>query len=293
MSNALFIGLGVMGLPMAQNLLRAGHRVTGHNRSPERIAKLVDAGAEAAVDLHAAAAAVDVLITVLPDGPDVVGVLLEGGLLDACRPGTLIVDLSTISPATARTIAHEARGRGLRPLDAPVSGGEQGAIEGALSIMVGGQPSDVEAARPVLEAMGSTVVRVGPSGAGQTVKAANQLVVAGNIQLLSEALLLLSAQGVDLQPALQVLGGGLAGSTVLDRKAPGMLQRRFAPGFRTDLHHKDLGIVAATAREAEVPLPVTALVTQLLAATRAQGNGALDHSALLLTLEAMAGRRAT
>jgi 2-hydroxy-3-oxopropionate reductase len=167
---------------------------------------------------------------------------------------------------------------------------EQGAIDGTLSIMVGGSPEDVEAARPVLEAIGRTVVRVGPPGSGQTVKAANQLIVAGTIELVAEAMVFLDAYGVDREAAIKVLGGGLAGSAILDRKAPTMLARTFKPGFRVDLHHKDLGIVQAAAREAGVVIPLGAVVSQLMAALRAQGHGSLDHSALLLLVEQLSGR---
>jgi 2-hydroxy-3-oxopropionate reductase len=232
-----------------------------------------------------------VVITMLPDSPDVEQVVLGAdGVLAHARPGTLLIDMSTVRPQTARTIADAAAGRGVRALDAPVSGGEQGAVEGTLSIMVGGAEADAEAARPVLEALGTTVVHVGPAGAGQTVKAANQLVVAGTIQLVAEAIVLLEASGVDAGAGLRVLAGGLAGSTVLDRKATGMLARSFAPGFRVDLHHKDLGIMLEAAREAGAVVPVGALLAQLMAALRAQGDGALDHTALLRLAERMAGR---
>jgi 2-hydroxy-3-oxopropionate reductase len=175
-------------------------------------------------------------------------------------------------------------------VDAPVSGGEAGAVEGVLSIMVGGEEADVSAALPFLNEMGRTIVHVGPAGSGQTVKAANQLIVAGNIALLAEALVFLEAHGVDTEAATEVLGGGLAGSTVLNRKAAGMRARSFAPGFRVDLHHKDLGIVTAAAREAGVAIPLGATVAQLMGALRAQGHGGLDHSALLLLVEQLSGR---
>ncbi|MFL6125791.1 NAD(P)-dependent oxidoreductase, partial [Actinophytocola sp.] len=197
-------------------------------------------------------------------------------------------DMSTIRPDVTVRVAEAGRKAGLRVLDAPVSGGEAGAIEASLSIMVGGDAADVEAAAPVLVTLGRTIVHVGPAGAGQTVKAANQLIVAGTIGLVAEALTLLDAQGVDLRQAVEVLSGGLAGSAVLDRKSAAMLRHEFAPGFRVDLHHKDLGIALGTAREAGVPLPLGAVVAQLMAAARAQGHGDLDHSALLLVLEQLA-----
>lgn len=286
MAKIAFIGLGIMGLPMAVNLVRAGHDVTGYNRSPAKTARFAEQGGQAADSVQDAVRGAEVVITMLPDSPDV-----EAVAGDVCTAtGAVWVDMSTISPTTARSVATHAKEAGLRPLDAPVSGGEQGAIDGTLSIMVGGETADVEAARPVLDAVGKTIVHVGPAGAGQTVKAANQLIVAGTIGLVAEALTLLTAQGVDLKPAVEVLSGGLAGSTVLDRKAPTMLAHEFTPGFRIDLHHKDLGIALDTAREAGVPLPVSAVVAQLMAAARTQGHGDLDHSALLLVLEQLSGR---
>jgi 2-hydroxy-3-oxopropionate reductase len=286
MGKIAFIGLGIMGLPMAVNLVRAGHDVTGYNRSPAKTARFAEQGGQAADSVQDAVRGAEVVITMLPDSPDV-----ESVAGDVCTAtGAVWVDMSTISPATARSVASQAKEAGLRPLDAPVSGGEQGAVDGTLSIMVGGEAADVEAARPVLDAVGKTIVHVGPAGAGQTVKAANQLIVAGTIGLVAEALTLLNAQNVDLKPAVEVLSGGLAGSAVLDRKSPNMLRHEFQPGFRIDLHHKDLGIALATAREAGVPLPVGAVVAQLMAAARTQGYGDLDHSALLLVLEKLAGR---
>ncbi len=286
-----FIGLGVMGGPMAANLVRAGFRVVGHNRSPEKAQVLASIGGEAAGSVAAAVADADVIITMLPDSPDVEAVVLgEGGVLEHARPGALLIDASTIRPSVSRAVAAAAAGRGIRALDAPVSGGEAAAIEGTLSIMVGGDAEAFAEAEPVFRAVGSTIVHVGPSGAGQTVKAANQLIVAGNIELLSEAIVFLEACGVELSAAITVLGGGLAGSTVLQRKAPGMLERRFTPGFRVDLHHKDLGILVDSARNAGVALPLGSHVADLMASLRAQGAGSLDHSALLLQVERLAGR---
>ncbi len=187
-------------------------------------------------------------------------------------------------------VAEAGRKAGLRVLDAPVSGGEAGAIEGSLSIMVGGEPADFEAAKPVLDAVGKTIVHVGPAGSGQTVKAANQLIVAGNIQLLAEAVVFLEAHGVDMKAALEVLGGGLAGSTVLNRKGANMLAREFTPGFRLALHHKDMGIVTSAAREAGVVIPLGSAVAQLIAALVARGDGGLDHSGLLKLVTELSGR---
>jgi 2-hydroxy-3-oxopropionate reductase len=232
-----------------------------------------------------------VIITMVPDSPDVEDVTGgDDGIFAHARPGALYIDMSTIRPDVAVRVAQAGRAAGLRVLDAPVSGGEAGAVEGSLSIMIGGEPDDVEAARPVLDALGSTIVHVGPSGSGQTVKAANQLVVAGNIALLAEAIVFLEAYGVDTTAALTVLGGGLAGSTVLDRKGAGMLAREFAPGFRLALHHKDLGIVQSAARDAGVVIPLGAVVSQLVAALVARGDGGLDHSGLLKLVAELSGR---
>ena len=286
-----FIGLGIMGGPMAANLVKAGYPVTGYNRSPAAAQRLAGLGGQAATSIAEAVRDADVVITVLPDTPDVEAVLLGAdGVLANARRGLLQIDMSTISPAASRVIAERAAAVGVRSLDAPVSGGEQGAIEGALSIMVGGGTDAVEAARPILAAMGGTVVHVGPAGAGQTVKAANQLVVAGIIELVAEALVLVEASGVDPEPALRVLAGGLAGNRILDRKAAGMLARDFTPGFRVDLHHKDLGIMLAAAREAGVTIPLGALVAQLMGSLRAQGDGGSDHTALLKLVEKLSGR---
>ncbi|SOD98981.1 2-hydroxy-3-oxopropionate reductase [Blastococcus haudaquaticus] len=292
MSTIAVIGLGIMGGPMAANLLEAGHDVIGCNRSPHKVQALISRGGRGAETVAEAVAQADVVLTVLPDSPDVEAVVLgAAGVLASARPGTLLIDSSTIRPDVSVRVAGAARAAGVRAVDAPVSGGEAGAIEGTLSIMVGGEVADVAAARPVLEAVGSTIVHVGPAGSGQIVKAANQLIVAGTIQLVAEALVFLEAHGVDTDAAVEVLAGGLAGSRVLDRKSGGMLARQFAPGFRVDLHHKDLGIVTSAAREVGVAIPVGALVAQLMGALRADGHGELDHSALLLLVEQLSGRR--
>jgi 2-hydroxy-3-oxopropionate reductase len=286
-----FIGLGIMGAPMAANLVRAGYEVTGYNRSREPVERLVAAGGRAAGSVVEATTGADVVITMLPDSPQVEEVVLASkGVLDSAEEGLLLIDMSTIAPETSVAVATAARAKGVRVLDAPVSGGQQGAVDAALSIMAGGPPEVFEAARPVLEHLGKTVVHVGPHGAGQTVKAANQLLVAGTIALVSEALVLLEASGVDGERGLEVLAGGLAGNRILDRKAATMLAREFEPGFRIDLHHKDMGIAEASARSAGVSLPVTGLVSQLVAAARAMGYGSLDHSALLNVIEQLSGR---
>jgi 2-hydroxy-3-oxopropionate reductase len=288
-----FIGLGIMGGPMAANLVAAGHTVLGHDTQQAAAERLVTAGGKY-VDSVAAATAADVVITMLPDSPQVEEVVLgHGGVLEHAEPGLLLIDMSTIRPDTSVAVAAAAASRGVRALDAPVSGGEKGAIDGVLSIMVGGDVHAFDAARAVLEVLGATIVHVGPSGAGQTVKAANQLVVGGIYALVAEAIVLLEASGVDPGPALDVLAGGLAGSRILELKRKSMVAREFAPGFRIDLHHKDMGIAIAAAREAGVALPMTGLTAQLIAAARAQGHGSLDHSVLLKVLENFSGKAAS
>ncbi|BBX65760.1 2-hydroxy-3-oxopropionate reductase [Mycobacterium saskatchewanense] len=291
MSTIAFIGLGIMGSPMACHLVKAGHSVVGYNRSPQRTAALVEAGGVAAESIEEAVKGADVVAIMVPDSPDVQDVLLsERGVFAHAQPSTLIIDFSSIRPDVTAQLAEEATRRGLRLIDAPVSGGEAGAKNASLSIMVGATDDDFAAAKPILEAVGKTIVHVGPNGAGQTVKAANQLIVAGNIELLAEAITFLRAYGVDLDAAVKVLGGGLAGSAVLDQKAPKMLGRNFEPGFRIELHHKDLGIVTSAAREADVVIPLGAVVAQLMASALANGDGALDHSGLLLGVERLSGR---
>lgn len=291
MTTVGFIGLGIMGSPMAANLVKAGFDVVGYNRHPGPVRRLVEAGGSGADGIAAAVRDADVVVTMVPDSPDVESVTSgEDGIFANARRGALYIDMSSIRPDVAVRVAEAGRSHGLRVLDAPVSGGEAGAIEASLSIMVGGEPADFAAARPVLDAVGKTVVHVGPSGSGQTVKAANQLIVAGNIELLAEAIVFLEAYGVDTAAALEVLGGGLAGSTVLNRKGAGMLAREFNPGFRLALHHKDLGIVTSAAREAGVVIPLGAVVSQLVAAMVARGDGGLDHSGLFKLVLEMSGR---
>jgi len=294
MTTIAFIGLGIMGGPMAGHLVAAGHDVVGVNRSRPPVDRLVAAGGRGAGSVAEAVRGADVVVTMLPDSPDVEGIAYgDDGLYACAEPGTLHIDCSTIRPDVARRLSAAGRKRGVRVVDAPVSGGQAGAEEAKLSIMVGGETEDVELARPLLESVGSTVVHVGPAGSGQTVKAANQLIVAGHLALLAEAIVFLQAHHVDTEAAVAVLGGGLAGSTVLQRKAAGMLARTFEPGFRVDLHHKDMGIVTAAARAAGVAIPLGAHVAELMGSLRAQGHGQLDHSALLLLVEQLSGRTPT
>ncbi|MFE0019488.1 2-hydroxy-3-oxopropionate reductase [Amycolatopsis sp. NPDC059021] len=285
-----FIGLGVMGTPMAAHLAAAGHEVSGYDVHAAALAKLEAAGGRAATSVADAVAEADVVITMLPNHPQVEEVVLgAGGVLETAKPGTLLADMSTIRPETSVEIANRAAAKEIRVLDAPVSGGQAGAEQAALSIMAGGEAADFAAALPVFEVVGKTIVHVGPHGAGQVVKAANQLVVGGIYGLVAEAIVLLEASGVDAGTGLDVLAGGLAGSRILELKRKSMVERSFQPGFRIDLHHKDMGIALAAARQAGVALPLTGLVAQLVAAGRAMGYGSLDHSALLKVVEDLSG----
>jgi 2-hydroxy-3-oxopropionate reductase len=286
-----FIGLGIMGGPMAANLVKAGFDVIGYNRSRDKVDALISVGGQGADDVASTVRDADIVITMVPDSPDVEAVTSEeNGIFTNAKKGALYIDMSSIRPDVAVRVAKRGQERGLRVLDAPVSGGEAGAVEASLSIMVGGEAADFETAKPVLEAVGKTIVHVGPAGAGQTVKAANQLIVAGNIELVAEAIVFLEAYGVDMEAALEVLGGGLAGSTVLARKGASMLAGEFNPGFRLQLHHKDLGIVQSAAREAGVVIPLGAVVSQLVGAMVARGDGGLDHSGLLKLVRELSGR---
>ncbi|GMA32828.1 NAD(P)-dependent oxidoreductase [Litorihabitans aurantiacus] len=288
-----FIGLGVMGRPMAGHLLAAGHEVVCWNRSAPAVESLVADGAVAAADAAEVGRACDVVVTVLPDAPQVREVLLgvdgAGGVAGAMAPGGLVIDCSTIAPDAAVDIAAQLRERGLELVDAPVSGGEVGAVAGRLAVMLGGEPVAVGRAIDVVAPFSATTAHVGPPGSGQRVKAANQMIVAGNIAILAEAVLLLERSGADVEAALRVIGGGLATSRVLENKAAGMVARDFTPGFRIDLHHKDLGIALGAAQAAGIAVPVTGLVAQLVQSLRAAGDGSLDHSALLRALERLSG----
>ena len=291
MATIAFIGLGIMGGPMAGHLVKAGHTVIGVNRSPAPVQKLVEAGGRRAESVAEAVAEAEIIITMVPDSPDVEGLALgDDGIYANARSGAIHLDMSSIRPDVSVRLAEAGRERGVRVLDAPVSGGEAGAKEATLSIMVGGDEADFKEAKPIMEAVGSTIVYVGPAGSGQTVKAANQLIVAGTIELVAEAIVFLEAYGVDTEAAIAVLAGGLAGNRILDRKGASMLGRQFEPGFRIDLHHKDMGIVTDAARAKGVAIPLGALTAQLVGAVRAQGDGGLDHSALLKGVERLSGR---
>jgi 2-hydroxy-3-oxopropionate reductase len=286
-----FIGLGIMGSPMAVHLVNAGHDVIGFDVVPDSLSAFAEAGGTAAASVADAVTSAEVVIIMLPNHPHVESVVLgEDGVLANAKDGLLLIDMSTIRPESSLAIAEAGKAKGIRVLDAPVSGGEAGARNAALSIMVGGEEADFVAAKSFFDVLGKTVVHVGPHGAGQVVKAANQLVVGGTYALLAEAIVLLEASGVDARTGLDVLAGGLAASRILDLKRETMVARQFAPGFRIDLHHKDMGIALAAARQADVSLPVTGLVAQLVAAARAMGHGSLDHSALLKVTEQLSGR---
>jgi 2-hydroxy-3-oxopropionate reductase len=282
-----FIGLGIMGRPMAKNLMEAGYELVLHNRSPEKAEELAEEGnAIAAGSPMEVAEACDIVITMLPDSPDVEAVVAgEGGVLEGIRDGALLVDMSTISPVVTEELSERVREQGASMLDAPVSGGDVGAKEGALSIMVGGSEEDFERARQLFDVLGKVATHVGPTGAGQVVKACNQIVVALTIEAVSEALVLGSRGGVAPEKLVEALSGGLAGSAVMEAKKEKFFSHDFEPGFRIELHHKDLGIALAAGREYGVALPVTAIVDQMLEALKAKGRGDRDHSALLTLLE--------
>ena len=283
-----FIGLGIMGKPMAENLIEAGYDLVAYNRTREKAEELD--GATVSDTPREVAEQSDVIVTMLPDSPQVEEVLAgEDGVFEGVEDGDLIVDMSTISPVVTEELFEKAKERGASMLDAPVSGGDVGAIEGALSIMVGGSEEDFERALPLFEVMGGTVTHVGPVGTGQVVKAANQIVVALTIEAVSEALVLGSKGGVAPDKILDVLGGGLAGNKVMEVKREKMLEHSFDPGFRVELHHKDLGIALAAGREYGVTLPVTAIVDQMLETLKTRGRGDQDHSALLTLIEESSG----
>jgi 2-hydroxy-3-oxopropionate reductase len=287
-----FIGLGVMGAPMARNLIEAGNQLVVHSRSRGPVDELAEAGAATADSSREVAEQADIVILMLPDSPAVEAVALgEDGVLAAASEGDLLIDMSTIHPTVAVALAEAGRERGVGVLDAPVSGGEPGARDGALSIMVGGDESDLERAQPLFEVLGKTIVHVGEHGAGQVVKACNQIVVAVTIAAVSEALVLGSKAGVEPDRILDVLGGGLAGNRVMEMRRANFLEHDFAPGFRIDLHHKDLDIALGSGDAYGVPLAVSAVVQQYFTALRAKGHGGDDHSGLLQLVEELADHR--
>jgi 2-hydroxy-3-oxopropionate reductase len=285
-----FIGLGIMGRPMAKNLRTAGYPLVVHNRSRAAVDELVQAGAKAATAPRDVAAQCDVLITMLPNSPDVELVALgKDGIIEGARRGLVFVDMSTISPIVSRKVGQALEPGGVRMLDAPVSGGEKGAIEGTLSIMVGGDKAIFEQVLPIFQALGKTITHLGPLGSGGFTKLANQVIVAVNLTALAEGLTLAAKAGLDRELTIKALSGGLAGSRCLDQKAPNYVQGSYKPGFKIDLHYKDLGLIMEAARALGVPLPATAVVQELFNALRVKGRGQLDHSAVITLLEDLAG----
>jgi len=284
-----FIGLGIMGKPMARNLLKAGYPLVVHNRSRAAVEELAKEGAKATATSKEVAGQSEVLITMLPDSPDVELVYAgENGVFAGAKPGTLLIDMSSISPVVARKLAAEADRRGCDMLDAPVSGGEAGATGATLSIMIGGNAGAVERAMPIFQALGKNIVHVGAAGAGQVTKAANQMVVGTTIAIVSEALVLAAKAGVDPAKVRQALLGGFAQSKILEAHGQKMLDRNFKPGFRIRLHEKDMKIALATGSEYGVPLMVTGVVGQMMTAMKGMGNGELDHAGLVKFVEELA-----
>ena len=284
-----FIGLGIMGKPMARNLLKAGYSLIVHNRSRGSVEELSKEGAQPAQSSKEVAEHSDTVVTMLPDSPDVESVYAgELGVFSGLKSGQLLIDMSSISPVVARRLATEAEKIGSDMLDAPVSGGEAGAIGATLSIMIGGKSSAVEKAMPIFQALGKNIVHVGEAGAGQVTKAANQMVVGTTIAIVGEALVLAKKAGVDPAKVRQALLGGFAQSKILEAHGQKMLDRNFKPGFRIRLHEKDMKIALATGSEYGVPLMVTGVVGQMMTAMKGMGSGDLDHSALVRLVEELA-----
>jgi 2-hydroxy-3-oxopropionate reductase len=285
-----FIGLGIMGRPMARNLLKAGYPVVVHNRSRGPVDEIAAAGAKVGTSALDVASQCDVLITMLPNSPDVEQVVLgRDGVIEGARPGLILVDMSTISPLVSQKVGAALAAKSVQMLDAPVSGGEKGAIDGVLSIMVGGDKAVFDKVLPIFQAMGKTITHLGPLGAGGFTKLANQIIVAVNLTALGEALTLAKKAGLDRELTLQALAGGLAGSKCLDQKKPNYLAGTYNPGFKIDLHYKDLGLIMESGRALGVPLPATAVVQELFSALRVKGRGGLDHSGVITLLEDLAG----
>ena len=289
MSKIGFIGLGIMGKPMSKNLLAAGHALIVFDIDKAAMDELKQAGAEAGASPKDVASKANMIITMLPNSPQVKAVVLgRDGVIEGALKGSIVVDMSSIAPLVAREVAEALAQKGIRMLDAPVSGGQPKAIDGSLSIMVGGAQQDFDEVLPVFKAMGSSAVLTGGIGAGNVTKLANQIIVAINIAAMSEALVLATKAGVDPELVYKAIRGGLAGSTVLDAKAPLMLARNFKAGFRIDLHIKDLANVLETSHGVGVPLPLTAAVMEILQALKVEGMGELDHGAIVRFYEKLA-----
>jgi 2-hydroxy-3-oxopropionate reductase len=276
-----FIGLGIMGKPMVKNLLKAGHELVVFDHNKENMDNVAAAGAKAASSAAEIASQVPLVITMLPNSPHVkTAVLGEAGILEKAKPGTILIDMSSIAPLASQELEKACAAKGVRMIDAPVSGGEPKAVDGTLAIMVGGDRAVFEEVKPVLLSMGSSAVYCGAIGAGNTTKLANQIVVGLNIAAAAEAFTLVKKAGVDPQLVFEAIKGGLAGSTVLNAKAPMMIEGNFKPGFKTDLHIKDLANALDTAHGVGAPLPLTALVREMMETLHAGGFGQDDHSAL-------------
>ncbi len=290
MAKIAFVGLGIMGKPMSKNLLKAGHSVVVFDVAPAPVADVVAAGGTAAKSSKEAASQADVIITMLPDGPEVeAAVLGPGGILEGAAKGSTVVDMSSISPVVAQKVGAACAAKGVEFLDAPVSGGEPKAIEGTLAIMVGGDANTFAKIEPILKNMGASVTLTGPVGAGNVTKLANQIMVACNIAAMGEALTLATKAGLDPEVVFNAVKGGLAGSNVLNAKAPMVISRNFQPGFRIALHQKDLRNALLAAESMKVPLPLTSVLQNMLMALINDGKGNLDHSAIVTVTERMAG----
>ena len=288
--NVAFIGMGTMGAPMVLNILKAGHEVVVNNRTREKELPLVDAGALRAATPREAAAGAEIIITCVSDTPDVEAVVLgDEGIIHGAPAGSLLIDMSTISPAATRDIAAKLADRKIRMLDAPVSGGSEGAQNGTLAIMVGGEAKDVQHAMPVLDAMGKTITHVGSIGSGQITKAINQVILAGTFMGVAEGMVLGIKAGLDMQKVTDAISGGAAGSWVLSNRAMNMVNNTYPLGFRTRLHHKDLRIALEAARDMGITLPISALVDQIENGIIGRGYGDEDMSAMARTLRELAG----
>jgi 3-hydroxyisobutyrate dehydrogenase len=285
-----FIGMGTMGAPMALNLLKAGYPVTVHNRTREKEAAAAAAGAQRAASPVEAARAAEIIITCVSDTPDVERIILgENGVIQGARAGSLVIDMSTISPSVTREIAAALAEKEIHMIDAPVSGGSEGARQGTLSIMVGGAEDDVAAAQGVLKAMGATISHVGPIGSGQLTKAINQIVLAGTYWSVAEGIALGLKAGLDMESVVNAMGGGAAGSWVMANRSGNMIRNEYPLGFKVELHRKDLNIALGVARELGVPLPMTAFVEQVETGLIARGYAEEDISAIARTVREQAG----
>jgi 2-hydroxy-3-oxopropionate reductase len=283
-----FIGLGIMGKPMAKNLIKAGHELTVFDIVESTVKELESLGAARARSSKEVAKQTDLIITMLPDSPDVEKAAFGAdGIFDGIRSGSTYIDMSTISPVTTKKVAESAKAKSVRVLDAPVSGGEKGAIDATLTIMVGGTKSVFDDCLKIFQVMGKNIVYCGETGSGQVVKACNQILVAGVLETAGEALVLGAKAGVDPEVVLKVIAGGYA-MKVLDVRGPLLLNRNFQPGFKTRLHYKDLGIALAAGSEYGVPLPVTSLIHEMMCAMKVLGRGETDHSAIVTLLEDLA-----